>query len=143
MNEERRRILAMLAANKISADEAEALLDAMTPGAVAASSAELAPHAQAAEPKYLRVLVEGHEEGHTGKVNVRVPFNLIRAGMRLAALIPAAAHGPVNKALREQGIEFDVSKLKAEDFEGLVQHLTELSVDVEGAYGEKVRVFCE
>src|SRR5690348_2050246 len=140
MNEERRRILTMLAENKISADEAEALLDAMSPGAKAVSSGALvAP----AEPKYLRVLVEGHEEGHTGKVNVRVPFNLIRAGVRLAALIPAAAHGPINKALAEQGIEFDVSKLKPEDLEELVQHLTDLSVDVEGGRGEKVRVFCE
>ena len=140
MNEERRRILTMLAQNKISADEAEALLDAMSPGASAVSSGALVPEAQ---PKYLRVLVEGHEEGHSGKVNVRVPFNLIRAGVRLAALIPAAAHGPVNKALAEQGIEFDVSKLKPEELEGLVQHLSELSVDVEGAHGEKVRVFCE
>jgi hypothetical protein len=140
MNEERRRILTMLADKKISADEAEALLDAMTPGAVAVSSGGIA---QVAEPKYLRVLVEGHEDGHASKVNVRVPFNLIRAGMRLAALIPAAAHGPINKALHEQGIELDVSKLKAEDLEGLVQHLTELTVDVEGPHGEKVRVFCE
>jgi hypothetical protein len=140
MNEERRRILTMLAENKISAQEAEALLDAMTPGSPAVSSGAITGGAM---PKYLRVLVEGHEEGHTGKVNVRVPFNLIRAGVRLAALIPAAAHGPVNKALKEQGIDIDVSKLKPEDLEGLVQHLTDLTVDVEGAHGEKVRVFCE
>lgn len=139
MNEERRRILTMLAEHKITAEEAEALLDAMTPGAPVVSTGAIAT----ADPKYLRVLVEGHEDGHTGKVNVRVPFNLIRAGVRLAALIPAAAHGPVNKALKAQGIEVDVSKLKPEDLEGLVQHLTELSVDVEGAHGEKVRVFCE
>lgn len=138
MNEERRRILSMLAEGKISAQEAEALLDAMAPGTPAVTAV-----ATTAEPKYLRVQVEGHEEGHAGKVNVRVPFNLIRAGVRLAALIPAAAHGPVNKALKEKGIDFDVSKLKPEDLEGLVQHLTELTVDVEGAHGEKVRVFCE
>lgn len=140
MNEERRRILAMLAENKISAQEAEALLDALTPGSPAVSSGDFTA---TAPPKYLRVLVEGHEEGHSGKVNIRVPFNLIRAGVRLAALIPAAAHGPVNKALKEQGIDFDVSKLKPEDLEGLIQHLTELTVDVEGGRGEKVRVFCE
>lgn len=57
--------------------------------------------------------------------------------------IPVAAHGPINKALEEQGIQLDVSKLEAEDLEGLLEHLTELSVDVEGAHGEKVRVFCE
>jgi hypothetical protein len=74
---------------------------------------------------------------------VRVPLQLIRAGVRLAALIPAAAHGPVNKALQERGIDIDVSKLKPEDFENLVQHLRDLTVDVEGKSGEKVRVFCE
>jgi hypothetical protein len=141
MNEERRRILNMLAQNKITAQEAEELLDAMSlPPATGAADGGGAP---AADPKFLRVLVEDAEDGQTGKVNVRVPFQLIRAGVRLAALIPAAAHGPVNRALQQQGIDIDVSKLKPEDFENLVQHLRDLTVDVEGAHGEKVRVFCE
>ncbi|HEY4244022.1 MAG TPA: hypothetical protein VGM88_29620 [Kofleriaceae bacterium] len=123
----------MLAENKITAQEAEALLDAM-------SASPNPPAAAGADPKYLRVLVEGDAE--TGKVNVRVPFQLIRAGLRLAALIPAAAHGPVTKALHERGIDIDLSKLKPEDFEDLVHHLRDLSVDVDGAR-EKVRVFCE
>lgn len=137
MNEERRRILNMLAQNKITAQEAEYLLDAMSPPP--ATGATDGGGALSADPKYLRVLVEGGED----KVNVRVPFQLIRAGVRLAALIPAAAHGPVNKALQERGIDIDVSKLKPEDLENLVQHLRDLTVDVEGTRGEKVRVFCE
>jgi hypothetical protein len=137
MNEERKRILNMLAENKITAQEAEALLDAMSPPP--ATGAAKGGGAPGADPRYLRVLVEGDED----KVNVRVPLQLIRAGVRLAALIPAAAHGPVNKALQERGIDIDVSKLKLEDLESLVQHLRDLTVDVEGARGEKVRVFCE
>lgn len=35
-----------------------------------------------------------------------------------------------------------MSKLKAEDLEGLVAHLQELQVDVDNGT-EKVRVFCE
>jgi len=137
MNEERKRILNMLAENKITAQEAEALLDAMS--LPRATGATVADGARSSDPKYLRVLVEGGED----KVNVRVPFQLIRAGMRLAALIPASAHGPVNKALQEHGIDIDVSKLKPEDLEDLVEHLRELTVDVESTRGEKVRVFCE
>jgi hypothetical protein len=137
MNEERKRILNMLAENKITAQEAESLLDAMSPPP--ATGATDGGGARTADPRYLRVLVEGGED----KVNVRVPFQLIRAGLRLAALIPAAAHGPVNKALQEHGIDIDVSKLKPEDFEDLVEHLRDLTVDVEGSDGEKVRVFCE
>ena len=136
MNEERKRILKMLAENKITAEEAESLLDAMLTPAMGATDGG---GARSADPKFLRVLVEGGED----KVNVRVPFQLIRAGVRLAALIPATAHGPVNKALQKRGIDIDVSKLKPEDFEDLVQSLRDLTVDVEGTNGEKVRVFCE
>jgi hypothetical protein len=137
MNEERKRILNMLAEKKITAEEAEALLDAMS--SPSTTGATVDGGARSADPKFLRVVVEGDED----KVNVRVPFQLIRAGMRLAALIPATAHGPVNKALQKHGIDIDVSKLKPEDFEDLVQHLRDLTVDVEGKSGEKVRVFCE
>src|SRR5262245_48726241 len=137
MNEERKRILSMLAANKITAEEAEALLDAMSPPP--ATGATDGGGSLSADPKYLRVLVEDDAD----KVNVRVPFKLIRAGMRLAAIIPATAHGPVNKALQQHGIDIDVSKLKPEDVENLVQALRDLTVDVEGTHGEKVRVFCE
>jgi hypothetical protein len=127
----------MLSEGKISPSEAEALLDAL-------GNARALPVSDVvANPRYLRVLVEGHDDAHGGKVNVRVPFTLIRAGVRLAALLPTAAYGPVNRALKENGVDIDVSKVKAEDLEDLVQHLSELSVDVEGNDGEKVRVFCE
>ena len=62
--------------------------------------------------------------------------------MRLTALIPMVAYGPVNRALKENGVDIDISKLKPEDFEGLVAHLRELQVDVDDGT-EKVRVFCE
>ena len=139
MKEERRRILNMLSEGKISSDEADALLDALSEPAAARTDV-LAPAARAA--KYLRVTVEGFEEGQPNKVNVRVPLDLIRAGMRLAALLPAVAYEPVNRALKEQGLDLDVSKVKPENLEELVAHLQELQVDVEGP-GEKVRVFCE
>ena len=143
LTEERRRILNLLAEGKLDAAAAENLLDALSnkPAPVREpQSAALAP----ADPKFLRVLVEGHTDEHgMGKVNVRVPFTLIRAGMRLAALLPVAVHEPINRALRENGVEIDISKIKPENLEDLVTHLRELAVDVEGANGEKVRVFCE
>jgi hypothetical protein len=143
MTEDRRKVLNMLAEGKISASEADALLDALS----APARAELATRPQPARapeagPKYLRVLVEGVEEGKPNKVNVRVPFELIRAGMRLAALIPQVAYDPVNRALKDNGIDMDISKIKPENLEDLVAHLQELQVDVDDG-SEKVRVFCE
>ena len=140
MKEERRRILTMLSEGKISAEEADALLDALSDAPAAPPSA-LAAAVNA--PKYLRVLVDGQEQGQGGnKVNVRVPLDLIRAGMRLAALLPAVAYEPVNRALKENGIDLDVSKIKPENLEDLVAHLQDLRVDGESD-GEQVRVFCE
>jgi hypothetical protein len=140
MNEEQRRILNLLSEGKLTAEEAEGLLDAISGRArsgAGGGTLESLPN-----PKYLRVLVE-NEDAHASKVNVRVPFDLIRAGVRLAALLPTAAYEPVNRALKQNGVDIDVSKLRTEDLDALVQHLRDLTVDVENGNGEKVRVFCE
>jgi hypothetical protein len=142
MNIERRQILSMLGEGKITASEADALLDAVAQPSKPELPALPAPTTGKQFPKYLRVLVEGHDNGKQSKVNVRVPIDLIRAGMRLAALLPTVAYEPVNRALKENGIDLDVSKIKPENLEDLVAHLQELSVDVDDG-DEKVRVFCE
>lgn len=143
MIEEQRRILNMMAEGKLSAIEAEALFDALSQGKGAQLKAAGAqPRIAVPEPKYLRILVDGEDQGNPTKVNVRVPFDLIRAGMRLAALIPVVAYEPVNRALKDNGVDVDISKLKPEDLENLVAHLRELQIDVNGD-GQHVRVFCE
>lgn len=133
--EERRKILNLLGDGKINAQEAENLLESLSKATFEDTPKQV--------PKYLHVIVDGDKGPHGAKVNVRVPMNLLRAGMKLAALLPAVAHEPINKALKENGVDFDVSKVKPENLEELVQHLTDLTVDVEGNNGEKVRVFCE
>ena len=137
MKEERLRILNLLAQGKIDAAGAAALLDAL--GGAPRGGADRDP----TSPRYLRVLVEGHEGEHGGKVNVRVPLNLIRSGVKLAALLPPGVHEQINKALKENGVDLDVSKVRPENLQEIVDHLGELTVDVEGSQGERVRVFCE
>ena len=139
MNEERRRILNMLAEKKITAEEADQLIEALPRSAPTDSAVATTP----LNPKFLHVLVEGYEGETGGKVNVRVPLNLVRAGMRLAALLPAVANEQINKALKDNGVDIDISKVKPENLEELVDHLRDLTVDVEGTKGEKVRVYCE
>ena len=133
MNDNRRQILDMLAQGKVTADEAERLITAV----------EKAP-AQAGETvKYLRVLVDANDDldGPT-KVNVRVPMQLLRAGVRLTGVIPARARDQVNDALRKEGIPFDINNLTPQNLEGMIEHLRDLSVDVDNGHA-KVRVFCE
>jgi hypothetical protein len=144
MNEERRQILQMLAEGKINAEEAERLLSAIEGSGTGSDSAAAPVRRPGGKPKYLRVLVDA-EDHHTGKpvkVNIRVPVQLMRAGVRLSALIPSPARDQVNKALQEQGIPVDVGQLKPDNLEELLDHLNDLTVDVDQEKA-KVRVFCE
>ncbi len=158
MNENRRKILDLLAAGKVTVDEAERLLAALEPD-TAVPVAEFqsrvgggngpADATVKTRAKYLRVLVEA-DESMTGMkgpttVNVRVPMQLLRAGVRLASLIPAQAHEHLDEALSRHGIPLTLSQIKPENLEELIDHLEDLTVDVDGKDGNatKVRVFCE
>jgi hypothetical protein len=143
MNENRRQILEMLSAGKITAEEAERLIAALDkePGPRMANG-ELPPHSRP-RPKYMRVLVQAEDE-HDGpvKVNVKIPLQLLRAGVKLTSLIPPQARDHVNHQMREQGLDFDLNQLKPENLEELIDHLNDLTVDVDHSKA-KVRVFCE
>ena len=147
MAQDRKQILDMLAAGKISVDEAERLLTAT--GETAGRSTGTAEVTRTGKPKYLRVTVTPPEsQGGTGEavVNVRVPLNIIRAGIKLKALIPPEAGDKVNEALASKGINLDVRNVKDEDIEELIDALSDLQVDVQepGPGGAKVvRVFVE
>ncbi|HUN84040.1 MAG TPA: hypothetical protein VMU48_06660 [Terracidiphilus sp.] len=158
MNENRRQILEMLAAGKITADEAERLLVALEPDGRASGDSR-GPRTNGPEgdrnsarqtrAKYLRVLVEADESmtGNKGltTVNVRVPMQLLRAGVRLASLIPAQAHDQLDEAFSRHGVPITLSQIKPENLEELIDHLDDLTVDVDGQDGNKtkVKVFCE
>jgi len=49
----------------------------------------------------------------------------------------------INKALKQNGMLIDVTKVRVEDLEGIVEQLGEMTVEVDGPKGERVRVFCE
>ncbi len=145
MNENRRRILEMLAAGQINADQAERLIAALEKEPPAASPGDSSEWRQKAWPKYLRVVVEAEEGHHSdgpAKVNVRVPMQLLRAGVKLASIIPPQARVKVNEALHEQGIELDLSQITPENLEELIYQLKDLTVDIDDK-NNKVKVFCE
>ena len=100
--------------------------------------------AQRSKPKYLRVLVSAEEAGSDGptRINVRVPFRLLRAGVRLTSLIPPQALTEANAELDRSGFPIDLTQLKPQQVEELVEHLDEVSIDVDDP-GAKVQVFCE
>jgi hypothetical protein len=137
----------MLSSGRINADEGDRLLAALETGNTQSSTSSSASSPKAPF-KYLRVVVDATDPGADGptKVNVRVPLQLLRAGVRLAGLIPAQALHKANDALREQGVPIDLSKLKPENLEELIEQLHDLSIDVDAPEKDgkvNVRVFCE
>ena len=141
MNEQRRQILQMLAEGKITADEAGRLIDALEheqpespPGAVPRPKPR---------PEYLRVVVSDDSDGDgPTRINIRVPLKLLRAGVRLASLVPPQALTKVNAELNKSGVPIDLTELKPQHIEELIEQLDDLTVDV-GDPDTKVQVFCE
>ena len=142
MSEQRRQILAMLAEGRINADEAERLIAALDRNPPDAGWVSDEPRAATKRPKYLRVVVDDRSGTEPTKVNVRVPIQLLRAGVRLASLIPPKALDQANDELRRSGVPIDLTQLKPEHIEELMDHLGDLTVDVEDP-DSKVHVFCE
>jgi hypothetical protein len=60
----------------------------------------------------------------------------------LSALIPPKAREEVNAAMAGEGIPFDINKLKPENLEELIEHLSDFAVDVHNE-NARVRVYCE
>lgn len=138
MSEERKKVLEMLAAGKITAEEAEKLLDklaasAPNPAGDAQSSAP-SPSAGPSNPKYLRIVVD-----HPGReqVNMRVPLAFVGTGTRLLAVMPQR----VTERLAEFGIDAQI--LSAANCGDFGQAIRELNVDIERGNGKKVRIYCE
>jgi hypothetical protein len=140
MTEERRKVLELLAAGKISAADAERLLDKLADAAVETADSEANSGtrdsvASPKKPRFLRILVE-RADGQD-RVNIRVPLAFARSGSRLLSVLPSQ----VTERLASQGI--DIGLLTSLSREDLEQALRELNVDIEKGDGRKVRIFCE
>ncbi len=138
MSEERKKVLEMLAAGKINAEEAERLLDKLgnnaSNAAPAAEPSQSSPAPGPANPKYLRIVVD---QPGRDQVNVRVPLSLVRSGRGLLAIMPKH----VNERLAEYGI--NAGSFTTMNLNDLNLNLRELNIDVDKGDGKKVKIFCE
>ncbi len=104
MSEDTRRVLEMLSQGKVSVQEAEQLLDAVT------APSQLEERKQ--EPRYFRILVNkpAREGKKAENVNVRVPITVVRGGLRLGALVPGML--AKTKVQLANGTDHDFPKVK-------------------------------
>jgi hypothetical protein len=159
MSQETKKVLEMLAAGQITADDAEKLLEKLGTSGSAPATPPASEEAPAPEGKsksrrvwgwtiparheapapglnlrFLRIIVDSPDRD---QVNIRVPLSFLRAKMMLLGVIPPH----VSEKLAEKGI--DLAALR--DLEGgrLVDELKDLHIDVDSKNGEKVRIYCE
>ena len=126
MSEDRKRVLEMLASGKLTVDEAERLL-----AALASAPASAPEGAASARPgRFFRIVVKKkNAEGKGHDVDVRIPFSLVKGGMRLGAMIPGCGEA-VTEQLRKKGIDVDLSKMNPEVLENILfRDMGEMDID--------------
>jgi DUF4097 and DUF4098 domain-containing protein YvlB len=121
MNEEKLRILKMVEEKKITAQQAEKLLEAMA----GASSQKGGVRAQARNV-VIRVQRDGKD-----KININVPFSWAKFGMPLLSK-------KIEAELRKEGIEFDAGEFADALSAGTARKLVEIEKE-----GKKVEISIE
>jgi hypothetical protein len=141
MGNNQRKILEMLSEKKISVDEAERLMALLPP-----ESGREEEKGAKKPPKYLRVLIkplsDSAEPGESETVNIRVPISLLRAGIKLASIIPPKAYNQMDETLKEKGIEFDLRSITPQNIDELIMGLNDLEVDIQDRK-QTVHVYAE
>ena len=140
MNEEKLKVLNMIAEGKISAEEGGKLLEALDKKEQKRSE----PNKEKKEKgniNYLFVDINPKSGESSEKVHVKVPLALVRAGVNIASMLPNDVQDKVNSAMDEKGMKFDLSSLKPENIEELIQALEEMEVNIDSEE-HTVRVYC-
>jgi DUF4097 and DUF4098 domain-containing protein YvlB len=140
MNEERMRILTMLAEGKLSTDDAEKLLQALDGKSKDANVSE-GSRTIDVKGKYLYVQVDPKEGKSSERVSVKVPLALVKAGLNITKLIPADAQEKIQSSMHDSGIPFSLSDIDPQNFEEIMVALEQMSIDVD-TDESTVKVFC-
>lgn len=135
-SDSQKKILEMLAEDKITVEEATALLSKLGEPDQSEEVPEETEEGAVRKkmPRYLRVIVDSADGD---KVNVRVPLSLIKTGIKLSALVPG------NAADHMSSHGLDLSALSKLDGDELIAALNDMQVDVESSDGDTVKVFTE
>jgi len=135
MSEETKKVLEMVAEGKISASDAEKILEKLAGSAQGSGAQKDGGPAESSgkKPRFLRIVVDKPGQD---QINIRMPLSFTRSGRSLLAVLPSR----VGERLAELGI--DVSALGAKNGEDWVQALENADINVERG-DKKVRIFCE
>ena len=149
-SDDARQILEMLAQGKITVDDADRLLKATADARAATSSTDAAGDKDAPRPRWLRINIHkmaNDHRPHAKDVNIRVPFGIVRGGMRLGAIIATFAGEKAAQRMKARGVDVDLaainddlSKMNGPELETFLSSLHDIDID-DGK--SQVRITCE
>ena len=142
-----RRILDMLSEGKITVEQADQLIKAL--------SAERPAEAAAADTtraRWIRINIQkpANDEGHKAKnVNIRVPIAIVRGGMRLGAIIGTLAGEKAARRMKAQGLDIDLAKINSDlsqmngpEFDEFLKSLSDTNIEIDDGKAQ-VRITAE
>ena len=104
---------------------------------------EASPDAERSTPRFLKLEVNAiGEDGKDEGLRMRVPLDLLRAGIKMRALIPKAKRDRINEKLKEKGIEGDVFDMSNDQIDDLIRSMCELEIEAGDGEGG-LRIFLE
>jgi hypothetical protein len=147
-----RRVLDMLSQGKITVDEADRLLKAISAGRPAdAVTADAAPDGRG-PARWFRINIHkpAKDEGHTPKdVNIRVPIAVVKGGMRLGAIIATFAGEKAAQRMKERGLDLDLSTINGDlsrmngaEFDTFMKSLDDMNIEIDDGKSQ-VRITAE
>lgn len=133
MRSERFRLLSLLVSGKITVKEADELLNTIDTNGCQ----------QITNKKNVCFFCVQISNSKKDDIDIKVPLNLVRAGMKLKSLIPAQAVDKLTEFMKLQGINFEITGKRQGNTEELIQSLAEMQVDVKSQNGDTVKVYCQ
>ena len=133
-NNDRRKVLEMVASGTISVTEADQL---MNTAGFAGSDA-----ARKREPKFLRLVVEAKPETQRDrKIDIRLPLGLLRNGIQIARCLPTRKKG-MTIALGTHSLAVDLNGVDPQNAGEFIHLFKDLTTDIDKK-DETLRLFCE
>jgi len=146
-----RRILDMLAQGKITVDEADRLLKAVSADRPADAAAGATAGGEA-RPRWFRINIHkpAKSDGHAPKdVTVRVPIAVVKGGMRLGAIIATFAGEKAAQRMKARGVDLDLStingdlsRMNGDEFAAFLKSLDDMNIEIDDGKSQ-VRITAE
>ena len=138
--DETRRVLDLLAQGKITVDEADRLLKALS----ADRPDETAPENDSASrpaARWIRINISkpANDANHKAKnVNIRVPIGIVKGGMRLGAIIGTFAGEKAARRMKAEGHDIDLAKISSDlsqmngpEFDEFMKSLNDTNIEID------------